>query len=280
MFEISLKLIRYFELIENNILKWESGQNIEIPINVNIKTKYDFYKKEIEDNFIKYKKEIEKNFNDIYSGNDKTEEIKKNIKILLTNIESLFNSFLKEINQEAKKLDKILFKLKRNNIPMLFNYKKFLPLSLKFGALYSISFMIIFGASTELVAEGGLLLSLGITSFVAGGAIGFGVGGVLAALSLLTSYYLTKLIGKIFNKKKMKVYHDEIMNRLEAIQFKVNEDMDLFYNSIKNKIDEDKMSIKEPMENFIKNKSNRKLFFELKENFIKFLLMLNKINDK
>ena len=275
IFNQSVKIIRYFELIENNILRWESSQNIKIPINEETKIKYDFYKKKMEDEFINFKKELKKNIDDIFAGKDKKEEINKDFKSLFEKIESYFKSFVKDCQKELKKLDEIVLSFKKEDIQIKINLKEFMKLSLTIGVPTSLFFMLIFGAAAPFITEG-LLFSLGITSFITGGILGFGIGGIISVLFMLLIYGLLKWIGKI--KSKIQMYND-IMRKLEPVIFKVNKDMDSFYNSIKNQIKETIMSIRKPMKNLIENKINRKEFFELKDNFIKFLLMLNKKNE-
>ena len=279
MFEISLKLIRYFELIENNILKWESGQNNEIPINIDIKTKYDWYKKEIEDNFIKYKKEIEKNFNDIYEGKDERKKINENIKNLLVETKNIYNSYLKYLKKESDKINKALLSFKKYDMPLIINNKRLFSFPLNTVLLSLINFMPLFDISSSLSTEE-VLLTIGFTSFITGGVIDFGIWGIVASLSNFIANNLIRFIDKMLNKKKIQVYYNDMMDRLQAIKYKVNDDMDSFYNSIKIQIDEILQSLKEPMKNIIENKINRKMFFELKDNCIKFLLNFNNINNK
>ena len=69
------------------------------------------------------------------------------------------------------------------------------------------------------------------------------------------------------------------MDKLDAIKHRVIEKMDSLYNSTISKIDETLLSVEEPMKNIIENKLNRKIFSELKENYIKFLLHFNNINN-
>ena len=278
MFEISLKLIRYFELIENNILKWESGQNNEIPINIDIKTKYDWYKKEIEDNFIKYKKEIEKNFNDIYSGKNKTKEINDIIKTLSDKIISIYNSFLNYIKKEFEKIDEIILPINKQKIPILINCEGKLESYQKIKAASSIGIVLLsFFSSVGTTSE--LALALSFSSAMVGGATCF-IFGIILSVTMLIGFGLFRFFGKKWNKKRFQVYYNDVMDKLEAIKYRVNENMDSLYNSSKNKIDETLLSVEKPMKNIIESKLKRTKFFELKENYLKFLFHFNNINEQ
>ena len=211
----------------------------------------------------------------IFAGKDKKEEINKDFKSLLEKIESYFKSFVKDCQKELKKLDEIVLSFKKEDIQIKINLKEFMKLSLTIGVPTSLFSMLISGVSAPFATEG-LLFSLGITSWITGGILGFVIGSIISVLGMLLVYGLLKWIGKI--KSKIQMYND-IMRKLEPVIFKVNKDMDSFYNSIKNQIKETIMSIRKPMKNLIENKINRKEFFELKDNFIKFLLMLNKKNE-
>ena len=273
MFEISLKLIRYFEFIENNILKWESGQHNKIPINVDIKTKYDFYKKEIE----KYKKELDKNFNDIYLGTNKTKEINDIIKTLSDEITSNFNSFLNYIKKEFEKIEEIVLPINKKNLPILLNFEGKLESYQKVKVASSIG-IVLLSFFSSIGATGELALALSFSSIIVGGGA-FLIFGIILSLSLLICFGLFRLISKILNKKRFRVYYNDIVDKLDAIKHRVIEKMDSLYNSTISKIDETLLSVEEKIKNIIENKLNRKIFSELKENYIKFLLHFNNINN-
>ena len=104
MFKISLNLFKSFKYIENNIKRWKSIGNNKISIDNKISNIYKFYKEKIDNEFTNKKKDIKDNFNTIIYGEKKTDEINKCIKNLLRDVEEMYNSFLKDMNKEAKRI--------------------------------------------------------------------------------------------------------------------------------------------------------------------------------
>jgi len=273
IFNITLNLLKYLNLIEINIIKWESSSNNEISIYDKLETKYENYKKELEDIFKIKKKELEVEFNKLYIGIDQTKEINDTIKILSEKADLIYNSYIKDIKKELKAIDELIFSFKKDDIPLIIDHEVILSSFLIFGLVNTFAFALGFAASSE-VATGGLLVSLGISS-VFGGIFGLGFGALISLIIFASAHFITRYIGKAFNKKKLKVFYDDIMNKIEAMEYKINENMRLFYNSSKNQIEERILSLKSPMKNLINDRKKRKLFLELKEEFIKFLLKFN-----
>ena len=137
--------------------------------------------------------------------------------------------------------------------------------------------MLSFFSSVGTTSE--LALALSFSSAMVGGATCF-IFGIILSVTMLIGFGLFRFFGKKWNKKRFQVYYNDVMDKLEAIKYRVNENMDSLYNSSKNKIDETLLSVEEPMKNIIESKLKRTKFFELKENYLKFLFHFNNINEQ
>ena len=102
----------------------------------------------------------------------------------------------------------------------------------------------------------------------------------MGLIFVLGTRYLYKLICKIINKKTVDIYSNDIMNNLEAIEYKIKYQMKLYYNSVKNQINGMIISQSKPMKNIIKNENTFQLFINLKEKYFNYLKKFNEPQDK
>ena len=273
IFQMTLSLSRSLRLIKSNIIRWKNNLNNENSFKNKFSNIRDSYKNKIENEFSTKIKELENYKNNMIKGENKSQEIEKTIKDLLNNIENLCHSYFKSMKKEMRKIEYNLF-LDFSHIVFYFDFTKKYYMFL--GGVNTLITTIGYGVYGYLgIALETALYTVTFPSMIFGGFIGLIVGGIVGIMiySLGTSF--SKFISSLFNKNKMNRFFNEMKSSLEAIKFKIKNEIDDLYYSLQEKNNEDILSQEKPMKNLIENPEKGKKFNLLKDEYEKFLKAFN-----
>ena len=209
-------------------------------------------------------------------GENKLDEINVCIKNLFKDVEKKYNSFIKDMDKEAKRIENEISLDLTGDFILFIDYEYLLKVTGLTSVIRGLFITVEYGIYGYLgIPLENALGTYVFSSTLMGGVIGLGVGIVFGLIFIFGTKWLYKLISRIKNKETIDRYSKEIMDNLEAIEYKIKHQMDSYYNSAKNRMNEIIISQSKPMENIIGNENIFQKFLKLKENYCNYLKKFN-----
>ena len=280
IFNMSLNLFKTFKLIENNIFRWKSNSS-NSQNTIKVKNKLSKIHEDciamVESEFNTKTEEIRNNLSKMMNGEDKLEEIFKAIKDLLNNIEIFYHSYFKKMKKEMIKFEENILLDFDAGVMVLIDYKTLYIFYGTFGGLLTSILTISYAAYGMLgIPVETAFFTATFSSGAIGGIIGIAIGGLCSLIIIGLSFLISKLISQIKNREEILRLGEQIMTRLEAIQYKMKKEIDLLYFSSDELLKETILSQEKPIKNIIENENNLENFHLLKKQYEEYLKRFNK----